>query len=90
VRKFRRVVDFLLTKRAEINHPNPESAVPFALMLVALALREMVVLDILSDTWAPLMPRDDNELANELTLTLLNYLGCAPTDHIRRQVRKKR
>jgi len=76
VRNFRRIVEFLLTKRSEIKHPDPDRAVPFALMLVALALREMVILDVLSQTWSPLMPKDDAQLVEELTRTLLSYLGC--------------
>jgi AcrR family transcriptional regulator len=75
VRNFRRVVKALLDKRSEIQHPDPDLAVPFALMLVALALREMVILDVLSETWSPLLPKDDSQLAKELTHVVLNYLG---------------
>ena len=73
---FQRVKDYLLLKRAEIRHPNPELAVSFALMLVGLALREMVILDVLSPVWSPLMPQDDHQLAEELTRTFLKYLEC--------------
>jgi len=75
VRDFRRVVDALLTKRSEIVHPDPETAVPFALMLTVFALREIVVLGTLSSTWSSLMPKDDNHLADELTRSFLSYLG---------------
>jgi AcrR family transcriptional regulator len=75
IRNFRRIADFLLRKRAEIDHPDPGRAVPFALMLVALALREMVILDVLSEAWSPLMPKNDDQLVEELTRALLNYLG---------------
>jgi len=74
VRNFRRVADFLLLKRSEIRHPDPELAVSFALMLVGLALREMVILDVLSPVWSPLMPKDDQQLAEELTRTFLKYV----------------
>lgn len=74
VRNFRRVADHLLLKRAEIRHPDPELAVSFALMLVGLALREMVILDVLSPVWSPLMPKDDQQLAEELTRTFLSYV----------------
>jgi len=87
VRNFRRVVDFLLAKRAEIKHPDPDRAVPFALMLVALALREMVILDVLSHSWTPLMPKDDAQLVEELTRALLSYLGCETEGRPHRRVR---
>jgi len=74
VRNFQRMVNYLLLKRAQIRHPNPELAVSFALMLVGLALREMVILDVLSPVWSPLMPRDDQQLAEELTRTFLKYV----------------
>jgi AcrR family transcriptional regulator len=74
VRNFRRVVDALLAKRSEIAHPDPETAVPFALMLTAFALREIVVLGTLSSTWSSLMPKDDHHLADELTRSFLSYL----------------
>lgn len=74
VQNLRRVVDFLLIRRAEIRHPNPELAVPFALLLVGVTLREMVVLNLLSRSWVPLLPRDDDELREELTRAFLNYL----------------
>lgn len=77
VRNFRRIVDFLLIKRSEINHPDPEGAASFALMMVALSLREMVILDVLSPEWAPLLPKSDDQLIEELTRAFLSYLGCA-------------
>lgn len=80
VRNFRRIVDFLLAKRAEIKHLDPDRAVPFALMLVGLALREMVILDVLSKAWSPFMPKDDDQLVEELTRALLGYLNCGEAE----------
>lgn len=77
VRNFRRISDFLLAKQAEVRHANPDLAVPFALMLMALALREMVILEVLSPAWSPLMPETDDQLVEELTRVLLRYLDCA-------------
>ncbi len=74
VRNFRRIVDALLTKRDEIEHPDPDTAVPLALMLTAFALLEMIVLDTLSSTWSTLMPRTDDQLAEELCRSFLAYL----------------
>jgi len=77
VRNFRRVVDALLTRRREIKHSTPETAVPLALMLAAFALREIIVLETLSSTWSSLMPKNDDRLAQELTRSFLSYLGSA-------------
>jgi AcrR family transcriptional regulator len=74
-RAFGRVVDFMLLKRAEIKHPKPEEAVAFGMLLVGLALREIVVLDILPDTRDVRLPANDEDLAREMTRSLLNYLG---------------
>lgn len=74
VRNFRRIVDALLTKRDEIQHPDPDTAVPLALMLTAFALREIIVLDTLSSTWSSLMPKNDDQLADELCRSFLTYL----------------
>jgi AcrR family transcriptional regulator len=74
-RAFGRVVDFMLLKRAEISHPKPEEAVAFGMLLVGLALREIVVLDILPDARDVRLPANDEDLARELTRSLLNYLG---------------
>ncbi len=78
IRNLRRVADFLLLKREEIGHPNPDIAVPFALVQLGVTLREMVLLDVLSECWAPLLPKNDDELANELTRAFLNYLEDHP------------
>jgi AcrR family transcriptional regulator len=79
VRNFRRLVDVLLTKRYEIRHPDPAVAVPFALMLMAFALHEIVVLGTLSPVWFSLMPKDDEHLTDELTRSFLSYLGADMT-----------
>lgn len=70
-----RVADFLLLKRKEIHHPDPEKAVKFALMTLGFALQEIVVLDVLPDVADPRLPRNDEELARELTRMFLRYLG---------------
>jgi AcrR family transcriptional regulator len=77
VHAFQRIVDFLLLKRAEIKHPKPEEAVTFGLLLVGLALREIIVLDMLPDVRDPRLPASDEDLARELTRSFLRYLGIA-------------
>ncbi len=78
IHNIRRVADFLLLKREEIGHPNPELGVPFALVQLGVTLREMVLLDVLSESWSPLLPKNDNQLGEELTRAFLNYLEVRP------------
>jgi len=77
VRSVRRVANFLLLKRKEIRHPQPESAVTFALMQLGFALQAIVVLDVLPGLRDPRLPRNDEELAGELTRMFLSYLGVS-------------
>ena len=74
-RAFKRVIDFLVLKRAEISHPNPDEAIAFGMLLVGLAIREIVVLDVYPDSRDPRLPANDEDLARELTRSFLNYLG---------------
>ena len=75
IRTMRRVADFLLLKRKDIKHPDPEAAVSFAVVQVGLILREMILLDTMSEDWSSLLPKDDNQLVRELTRAFLSYLG---------------
>src|SRR5262245_3967562 len=75
IRTGRRVADFLLLKRKEIKHPDPEAAVSFALVQVDSTLREIVILEAMSEEWSSLLPKDDNQLVRELTRAFLSYLG---------------
>jgi len=74
-RTIRRVADFLLLKRKEIKHPDPETAVSFALIQVAFTLRDLILLESMSEDWSSLLPKDDNQLLGELTRAFLSYLG---------------
>jgi len=78
IRNIRRIADFFLLKRKEIDHTHPELAIPFALVQLGVTLREMVLLDVLSESWSPLLPKNDEELRQELTRAFLNYLGYLP------------
>jgi AcrR family transcriptional regulator len=75
VRTIRRVADFLLLKRKEIKHPDPEVAVSFALIQLAFILRDVTLLDTISEDWSSILPKDDDQLLEELTRTFLSYLG---------------
>ena len=74
IRTIRRVADFLLLKRKEIKHPDPETAVSFALIQVAFTLRDMILLDTMIEDSSSLLPQDDDWLLRELTRAFLNYL----------------
>lgn len=75
IRNLQCVARFLLTRREEIRHPDPEAAVNFALLQVGVTIREIVLLDAVSRGWAPLLPKDDDVLVRELLRTFLAYLG---------------
>jgi AcrR family transcriptional regulator len=73
---FRRVVDFLLHFRKEIRHPSPESAVAFAFAVAGHSLREIILMEAMTDVWLPLLPKDDDQLVEEFTAMILSYLGA--------------
>jgi hypothetical protein len=75
-RTFRRVVDFLLHFRKEIRHPSPESAVAFAFAVAGHSLREIILMEAMTDVWLPLLPKDDDQLVEEFTAMILSYLGA--------------
>lgn len=75
VRTIRRFADFLLLKRKEIKHPDPEAAVPFALIQLASTLRDVTLVDTISEDWSSILPKDDDQLLQELTRAFLSYLG---------------
>jgi AcrR family transcriptional regulator len=75
-RTFRRIVNFLLQKREEIAHPNPDIAVPLSLMMTGSTINAIIDLNtFFSKTWAPVLGKDDERLQDELTTALLAYLG---------------
>lgn len=70
----RYVSDFLLLKRDEIKHPEPEVAVPFAILLIGIAIREIILLDSASQQLTTLFPKNDTQLLQELTAAFLKYI----------------
>ena len=75
-RTFGRVVEFMLRYRKDIRHPDPEAAIALSLLVVGLAIREIVLMEIISDVWKPLLPKTDQQLVQELTEMMLGYLRC--------------
>lgn len=76
IRSVEHVAEFLQRKQDEMRHPNPKTAVPFALMMVGFALQEIVVADVLPDVEDPRLPSTDDELIEELVRAFLGYLGA--------------
>jgi AcrR family transcriptional regulator len=75
-RTFRRIIQFLLHYREDIHHPDPEAAVAFSLAVVAFSIRELVLMEMITDVWAPLLPKTDEQMVHELTSMMLRYLRC--------------
>jgi len=71
---FRRMIDYLLHFRKEIRHPDPERALAFVLTIVSHSLREILIGETSTDIWAPLLPKNDEELVRELNDMMLAYL----------------
>ena len=75
-RTFRRIVQFLLQYKEFIHHPDPEGALSFSLAVVGLSLREMALMETITDVWTPLLPKTDDQMVKELTSMMLGYLQC--------------
>ena len=72
---FRYAVGLFLQHRSEIKHPNPETAVSFALMMLSSILIELILLDHDMKNWQAVIPKDDASLRRELLCAFLSYLG---------------
>ena len=74
---FRRQVRYYMLWRDEIRHPDPEYAVSYAMISVALTLRELIIFDQ-ATMFSKLVPMDDDHLRDELPRAFLRYLGVEP------------
>jgi AcrR family transcriptional regulator len=70
----RRLTERLLARRAELSHPAPERAIPFALLVTAAAVREAILFEDLRLNPAEL---GDERLTEELTRSFCAYIGCS-------------
>lgn len=68
----RRLTERLLARRAELAHPAPERAIPFALLITAAAIREAILFEDLRLNPAEL---GDERLMEELARTFCAYIG---------------
>lgn len=73
-RSFQRMVDTFLIWRDYIRHPEPERAIRFAFLMVAIALRELVLFER-SHIFTAVLPVNDDLLMRELPRLFLSYLG---------------
>ena len=74
IQGFRKLVGIFLIWRDEIRHPDPEYAVGYAIAMVALALRELIILDH-QPMFNQVIAMDDDRLREELPRVFLRYLG---------------
>lgn len=75
VRSFERMVDIFMLWRAEIRHPDPRYAAAFGMVMVAFALRELILQEQ-AKLFGQLLPLDDERLEQELPRLFLRYLGA--------------
>jgi len=76
---FQTMVGTFMMWRDQIKHPEPERAIRFAFVMVALALRELVLFGR-TRVFEDILPLDDNTLREELTRMFLLYLGVDATE----------
>lgn len=72
---FQDIAELLLTRRNEIRHPDPESAVRFAILMLAIAAQGILVLPPNPKDLSRLVPDLDARLERELPRMFLRYLG---------------
>jgi len=76
---FQTMVNTFLMWRDQIKHPQPERAIRFAFVMVALALRELILFGR-TRIFEDILPLDDNTLREELPRMFLRYLGVDTTE----------
>jgi AcrR family transcriptional regulator len=67
--------DLLLTRRGEMRHPDPESGVKFALLMVGIAAQGVLVLPHNPSDFSRIVPDVEAQLESELPRMFLRYLG---------------
>jgi AcrR family transcriptional regulator len=71
---FQTMVNTFMMWSDQINHPEPERAIRFAFVMVALSLRELILFDR-THIFEDILPLDDNTIREELARMFLRYLG---------------
>lgn len=72
---FEDLAELLLTRRREIRHPHPESAVRFAMLMVAIAAQGTIILPRNPASLARFLPGLEDQLEPELARMCLRFLG---------------
>jgi AcrR family transcriptional regulator len=75
MRSYQYLVELFLEHRKEVKHPDPKTAVSFALMILISTLVELILVDHDMQNWQAVIPRDDQALKRELLRSFLRYLG---------------
>jgi len=73
-KSFETMVGTFMIWREQIKHPDPERAVRFGFVMIALVLRELILFRR-THLFADLIPLDDDMLTEELPRLFLRYLG---------------
>jgi AcrR family transcriptional regulator len=81
---FRDVSELLLLRRSEIHHPDPETAVKLALLIVAMTANGILILPRDPAEYCRLVPNVESELERELPKMFLRYLGAEDKADLRR------
>jgi len=74
IQGFERLADLFLLWRREIRHPQPEYAVRYAIVMVAVSLKDLIIFGN-TGLFERIVPLDDNRLREELPRVFLRYLG---------------
>jgi AcrR family transcriptional regulator len=75
MRTFEYLIELFLMHRKEIRHPEPKTAVSFAVIMLTSTLVELILVDHDLKNWQAVIPKDDPSLKRELLRSFLNYLG---------------
>jgi hypothetical protein len=75
MRTYQYLVDLFLLHRKEVKHPDPQTAVSFALLMLISTLIELILVDHDMQCWQAVIPRDEQSLKRELLRSFLRYLG---------------
>jgi AcrR family transcriptional regulator len=75
MRTFEYLIELFLMHRKEIRHPEPKTAVSFAVIMLTSTLVELILVDHDLKNWQAVIPKDDQSLKRELLRSFLSYLG---------------
>jgi AcrR family transcriptional regulator len=75
MRTWEYMVELFLVHKKDVKHPDPKTAVSFALMTLSSTLIELILVDHDMKNWQTVIPKDDLSLKRELLRSFLSYLG---------------